>query len=301
MDLDGVLFFPVTPFSRDGEPDLEKLAGHIDQRLTAGPGAVFVACGTGELHALSAHEHRAVVAAAVAAVDGRVPVVSGVGGPLPVAVEQARAARDVGADGLLLLPPYLVAGPPRGLVQYVERVARATDLPVVVYQRGTAVFSPESAAEVARIPTVVGLKDGLGDIGLMQRIVTAVRGTTGDTFRFFNGLATAELTAPAYRGIGVNLYSSAAFGFVPEIATAYHRALDEGDDKVVHELLAEFFEPLVALRDQVPGYAVSLVKAGITLRGLDVGGVRPPLVDPSAQHEEELARLIERGLALVTP
>ncbi|MBB6078761.1 dihydrodipicolinate synthase/N-acetylneuraminate lyase [Streptomyces paradoxus] len=122
----------------------------------------------------------------------------------------------------------------------------------------------------------------------------AVPGTEG--FQFFNGLPTAEMTAPAYRGVGVELYSSAVFAFAPEIALAFHRALADGDDALVSRLLDEFYGPLVALRDEVPGYAVSLVKAGVTLRGLDVGGVRAPLLDPAPEHIARLAKLLDHGL-----
>lgn len=134
----------------------------------------------------------------------------------------------------------------------------------------------------------------------MQRIITAVRGAGLERdFRYFNGLPTAELTELAYRVLGVTLYSSAVFCFAPEIALAFHAALDSGDDATVHELLDGFYVPLVELRNQGKGYAVSLVKAGVRLRGLDVGEVRPPLSEPSPAHVKELAALIERGLELV--
>jgi 5-dehydro-4-deoxyglucarate dehydratase len=106
------------------------------------------------------------------------------------------------------MPPYLVTGPASGLVRYVREVAEAGGLPVIVYQRGTARFTPEAVAELAaQVPNVVGFKDGLGDFDLLQRIILTVRATTGKDFTFFNGLPTAELTVPAYRGLGVNLYS----------------------------------------------------------------------------------------------
>jgi 5-dehydro-4-deoxyglucarate dehydratase len=199
-----------------------------------------------------------------------------------------------------LLPPYLVSSPQQGLVRYVEEVIAATDLPVVFYQRGTARLTAETAAEIAALPGVVGLKDGIGDIERMHRIVRAVRAVPGtEDFQFFNGLPTAEMTAPAYQGVGVELYSSAVFAFAPEIALAFHRALAEDDDALVSRLLDEFYGPLVALRDEVPGYAVSLVKAGVTLRGLDVGGVRAPLLDPTPEHLARLSKLLDHGLEVV--
>ncbi len=297
----GVLFFPVTPFTAAGAVDAGTLAEHLRRGLAAGPGGVFAACGTGEFHALDMAEYRQVVSSAVTVTGGTVPVFAGAGGPLPLAREFARAAADAGADGLLLMPPYLVAAPPAGLVAYTRAVTQASALPLIVYQRGNAVFDPETAAELARMPQVVGLKDGLGDIDLMSRIVATVRrALDGDSkpFQFFNGMPTAEVSVPAYRGLGVELYSSAVFCFAPEISLAFYDAVTQQDDALVDRFLAEFFHPLVALRNQVPGYAVSLIKAGVRLRGLDAGAVRAPLVDPTAAHLAELERITDGGLAL---
>ncbi|MEU7721243.1 5-dehydro-4-deoxyglucarate dehydratase [Streptomyces tibetensis] len=297
MKFHGVLFFPVTPFAADGSLDEERLAQHIESGVAAGAGGVFVACGTGEFHALSAEEIERATRVAVETTAGRVPVLAAAGGPTPVARDQAARVERAGADGILLLPPYLVSAPQQGLVRYVEEVIATTDLPVVFYQRGTARLTAQTAAEIAALPGVVGLKDGVGDIERMHRIVRAVRAVPGtEDFQFFNGLPTAEMTAPAYQGIGVELYSSAVFAFAPEIALAFHRALAENDDALVSRLLDEFYGPLVALRDEVPGYAVSLVKAGVTLRGLDVGGVRAPLLDPTPEHLARLAKLLDHGL-----
>ncbi|MYS89096.1 MULTISPECIES: 5-dehydro-4-deoxyglucarate dehydratase [Streptomyces] len=300
MKFHGVLFFPVTPFAADGSLDEERLAQHIESGVTAGAGGVFVACGTGEFHALSADEIERATRVAVRTTAGRVPVFAAAGGPVPVARDQAARVERAGADGILLLPPYLVGAPQQGLLRYVREVTAATHLPVVFYQRGTARLTADTAAEIAALPGVVGLKDGVGDIERMHRVVRAVRAVPGtEDFQFFNGLPTAEMTAPAYRDIGVDLYSSAVFAFAPEIALAFHRALAEGDEPLVSRLLDEFYGPLVALRDEVPGYAVSLVKAGVTLRGLDVGGVRAPLLDPTAEHIARLSKLIDRGLEVV--
>ena len=300
--LAGLLFFPVTPYGADGEVDVETYRVHVRRGIEAGAGAVFACCGTGEFHALAPEEYAECVAAAVAEADGRVPVVAGTGYGTALARRFAALAQQAGADGLLAMPPYLVAPDQDGLVRHFEELAAATDLDVVVYQRDNVRFTPAAAVRLARTPGVAGLKDGLGDLDLMQRIVSAVRTEAPEqarAFRYFNGLPTAELTAPAYRAIGVSLYSSAAFCFVPEVALAFHRALLEGDDATVEALLDGFFRPLVELRNQGRGYAVSLVKAGVRLRGLDVGGVRPPLAEPAPAHLEELAQLIEHGLALV--
>ncbi|MBT2585493.1 5-dehydro-4-deoxyglucarate dehydratase [Arthrobacter sp. ISL-95] len=295
MNFDGVLFFPVTPFAEDGTVDVTLLKEHITSRLPFGPGGVFPACGTGEFHALSLDEVRTVVTAAVEAVAGAVPVVSGAGGPLGHAIAAAKAAEEAGADALLVLPPYLVTGPTDGVVAYVEAIAAASSLPVIVYHRGTAKFTAEAITRLTANPKVVGFKDGIGDVGLAQEIVSAINASGRTDFALFNGLLTAELTQGAYRGLGIPLYSSAAFAMAPEIAKAYYDAYVSGDEQRRHALLEGFYAPLVRLRDQTPGFGVSLIKAGLRLAGLPVGPVRPPLVDPSEEQLLELKSILAKG------
>ena len=300
--LDGVLFFPVTPFTASGEVDYDLLAAHITKGVDAGPGGVFIACGTGEFHALELEEFGKIVRTAVDSVAGRVPVYAGAGGSVAQAKAFAHAAKANGADGILLLPPYLVTMPQAGLVNYTKAGAAASDLPLIVYNRGNARFTEESAVEVAQLPTVVGFKDGTGDLDQVGRIVRAVLDAlepSGKPFQFFNGLPTAEVSQQAYRAIGVTLYSSATFAFAPELALAFYRSLDSGNEKLTAALLREFFHPLVRLRDKVPGYAVSLIKAGVTMEGIEAGPVRPPLVDISAPHLEELTAIVAAGRAVL--
>ncbi|MFJ6567278.1 5-dehydro-4-deoxyglucarate dehydratase [Streptomyces sp. NPDC091292] len=297
--LGGLLFFPVTAYGPDGSVDLDVYRAHVRRGVEAGAGAVFACCGTGEFHALTPEEFRACVGAAVEETAGRVPVVAGAGYGTALAVRYARLAEDAGADGLLAMPPYLVVAGQEGLLRHYAELAAATSLDTIVYQRDNAVFTPATVVGLARTDGIIGFKDGLGDLGLMQRIVSTVRSEVPGDFLYFNGLPTAELTGLAYRGIGVTLYSSAVFCFAPEIALAFHRALTTGDDATVGRLLDGFYRPLVDLRDQGRGYAVSLVKAGVRLRGLDVGPVRPPLHEPTEDHVKQLAALIERGYALL--
>ena len=300
--LDGVLFFPVTPFTATGEVDYELLAAHVAKGVDAGPGGVFIACGTGEFHALEAEEFGKIVRTAVDVVAGRVPVYAGAGGSVAQAKAFARSAKINGADGILLLPPYLVTMPQAGLVAYTKAVADSTDLPLIVYNRGNARFTEASAIEVAQLPTVVGFKDGTGDLDQVGRIVRAVLDAlepSGKPFQFFNGLPTAEVSQQAYHAIGVTLYSSATFAFAPELALAFYQSIQTGNEKLTAALLREFFHPLVRLRDQVAGYAVALIKAGVTMEGIEAGPVRPPLVDISAQHLGELTEIVAAGRAVL--
>jgi 5-dehydro-4-deoxyglucarate dehydratase len=296
---DGLLFFPITPYQGNGEVDVTELAAHVQRGVDAGAGGVFVACGTGEFSALEQDEYAAAVRAAVEAVAGRVPVFAGAGGPVRTARRFADRAKDAGADGILLLPPYLTEASGRGLVGYVRGATRE-DLPAIVYNRSNARFDEDSAVAVARLPQVIGFKDGAGDLDLMIRVVRAVRDQGNDpSFLFFNGMPTAEVTQRAYRAIGVPLYSSAAFAFAPRIALAYYDALELGDLATLDALERAFYHPLARLRAKGAGYAVSLIKAGVELAGYPSGGVRPPLTNVSQPHREELASILAAGLAAV--
>jgi 5-dehydro-4-deoxyglucarate dehydratase len=297
--LDGLLFFPVTAFSRDGGADFDAYRQHLRSRLAHDPGAVFACCGTGEFFSLGLDEYAEYVRIAVEEAAGRVPVVAGAGYGAALATRFGAAAAEAGADGLLLMPPYLVEGSQAGLYRHYRQVADAVDLDVIVYQRDNAVFTPETVADLAAHPRVVGFKDGRGDLDLMRRIVGAVRERHGEgALMYFNGMPTAEMTAQAYRAVGVPGYSSAVFCFAPDLATAFYRAYRGGDEATVDRLLDGFWRPYVRLRQQGIGYAVSLVKAGVRLDGLDAGPVRPPLSQPDPEHVRQLADLIVKGREL---
>jgi 5-dehydro-4-deoxyglucarate dehydratase len=299
--LDGLLFFPVTPFRPDGAVDLDRYREHLGSRLAAGPAAIFAACGTGEFVNLGLGEYAEVVRVAVEAAGGRVPVIAGTGYGTALATSYGRAAADAGADGLLVLPPYLADGGQSGLLAHYLAVADRSDLDLILYQRDNAVFTPQTVAELAGHPRVIGVKDGRGDLDLIARIVGAVRERHGaGRLVYFNGLPTAEMTQLPYRAAGVPHYSSAVFCFAPDIAMAFYRAYRAGHDRTCERLLDGFFRPYVELRGKGPGYAVALVKAGVRLEGLDVGPVRAPLSEPAPEHVAQLAELIKAGRELVS-
>ncbi|MBT2497925.1 5-dehydro-4-deoxyglucarate dehydratase [Agromyces sp. ISL-38] len=300
MNLEGLLFFPVTPFRADGAVDLEVFGEHVRGGVERGAGAVFAACGTGEFAALDGTEIDELLAVAVAESAGRLPVFTGAGVGVGPACERIRRAAELGADGALLFPPSGAASGDTGYVGYVERVAAASPLPIIVYQRAGMILSVDAATRIAQLPQVIGLKDGSGKIELVQGQVRAIRAVRED-FLFVNGLPTAEVTMPAYRAVGVERYSSAVFAFAPDVALAFHRAFTEHDVAEQQRLLDAFFLPLAQLRSVRPDYAISLVKAGVELRGLAVGSPRAPLGRPEQGVLDALEELlqVERGLVAV--
>jgi 5-dehydro-4-deoxyglucarate dehydratase len=225
-------------------------------------------------------------------------VLAGVGGGVAIAREFLAVAREEGVDGVLLLPPYLVRPAQAGLVEWVRQVVGGSGVPAIAYRRDNAAYDAATTVRLLDVPEVVGLKDGVGDVEAMAAIRSTVRVSghpRAAEFLFLNGLPTAEVWALPYRSIGVPLYSSAVHCFAPDLSHRFHDALVAGDHGTCEVLLDSFFVPLTALRDEAPGYAVSLVKAAARLSGQQVGSVRPPLVDPPAEHLDRLTDLLAAG------
>jgi 5-dehydro-4-deoxyglucarate dehydratase len=292
---EGVLAFPLTPFTSAGQLNLDAFREHVRWQLAAGPAALFPCCGTGEFFSLAEEEYARLVRAAVEETAGDVPVLAGVGYGWAQAARFAGLAEEAGADGVLVLPHYLVDAPQPGLVQHVRELATRTPLPLLLYQRGNVKYTARSLAEIAALPTVFGLKDGHSDFDQLQRMMLAVPAD----FLFVNGSATAEMQLRAYAGIGMPAYSSSVHSFAPEIATAFFRAFHSGDGELVRRLLSSFYWPLVELRDTRAGYAISLVKAAARLRGEAVGPARAPITDPDDQDLVMLEKIVRSGLDCV--
>ncbi len=225
----GVLFFPVTPFTETGAVDLDELARHIASGVDAGPGGVFIACGTGEFHALDpagvrpcrSHRRRRGRGSRTRLRRRRWL------GRAGQAVRQGRKGcgrrRTAAASAV---PRRGAAGRPRRLRQGSRRA------PPTCPSSSTTATTPASPtprrSRCRRFDNVIGFKDGTGDLDNVGRIVRAVTDSlAGDKeFLFFNGMPTAETTQHAYRAIGVPLYSSATFAFAPDLALAFYNALE---------------------------------------------------------------------------
>lgn len=288
---DGLLSFPITDFDEQGRFDeasyRERLAWFIGHDISA----VFVAGGTGEFFNLSFDEFRRVVKAAVEVVDGKLPVIASAGLSVETGKAFAKAAEEAGADGILLMPPYLTECPQDGLVKYAKQICDSTSLAMIYYNRGNGILNAESAQKLAdQCSNLVGLKDGKGDIQLLNKIVK----TVGDRLVYVGGVPTAEIFAEAYLSIGVNTYSSAVFNFVPDMAVKFYNALRSGDSATVKQITNDFFIPFVDLRDHKAGYAVSLIKAGAAIIGRPAGDVRAPLEMPKREEQQMLEALIDK-------
>ncbi|GGY11290.1 5-dehydro-4-deoxyglucarate dehydratase [Streptomyces minutiscleroticus] len=285
----GLLSFPVTHFADDLSFDEHAYRENIVRLAKYDVGGLFAAGGTGEFFSLTAAEVERVVTAAVGSAPDDTPVLAPAGYGTATAIELTAAAERAGADGVLLFPPYLTEAGQEGLARHVEAVCRSTSLGVVVYSRANAVYSADTVARLAEsCPNLIGYKDGVGDIDTVTRIHSRL----GDRLTYIGGLPTAETYALPYLELGVTTYSSAIFNFLPEFALDFYAAVRERRHDTVERLLRDFVLPYTEIRNRRAGYAVSIVKAGMTATGHGAGPVRPPLTDLTPQELDELTALI---------
>lgn len=287
---DGLLSFPVTDFDANGDFNAKGYQARLEWLMPFGARALFAAGGTGEYFSLTLDDYSKVVETAVKTCQNHTPILAGAGGPTRNAIAFAQEAQRQGAAGLLLMPHYLTEAPQDGIARHVKEVCDSIEIGVVLYNRGQCRLSASVLEQLAEeCPNLIGFKDGVGDIENMVR----VRRRLGDRFAYLGGLPTAEVFAQAYRALGVPVYSSAVFNFIPGTAMKFYEAVKTGDDATIGHLLDTFFLPLLEIRNRKAGYAVSIVKAGARIVGHSAGPVRAPLVELNAQEESSLRALIE--------
>jgi 5-dehydro-4-deoxyglucarate dehydratase len=285
----GLLSFPVTFFDDSGAFNEDGYRAHVATQGAAGARGLFAAGGTGEFFSLTLDEYRRVVRAASDEVPDDLPLLAGVGYGTQMAIEFAKAAEANGADGLLVLPPYLVKSEQEGLRRHLTAICRSVGIGVIAYNRDSAILSPETLAQVAEeCPNLIGLKDGVGDIELLN----ALRCRMADRLIFIGGMPTAEVHARATAAVGVATYSSAIYNFAPKTALRFFNALRAGCASEIDDLMRRFFLPYLAIRNRRLGYAVSIVKAGARIAGIGCGSVRSPLLDLTPEEQSELAALM---------
>ena len=287
----GLLSFPVTDFDASGDFRPSTYAKRLEWLAPYGATALFAAGGTGEFFSLEPKEYSEVIRTAVQTCQGKVPILAGAGGPTRLAIQYAQEAERLGAKGILLLPHYLTEANQDGVAVHVEQVCKSVKIGVVVYNRNVCRLQPHHLERLAQAcPNLIGYKDGIGEVELM----VSVRRRMGDRFSYLGGLPTAEVYAAAYKAMGVPVYSSAVFNFVPKMAMEFYRAVAADDHATQNRLLDTFFLPYLEIRNRSAGYAVSIVKAGARLAGHDAGPVRAPLTELKADEVERLAALMSK-------
>jgi len=292
----GLLSFPITDFDKVGDFSKGTYEKRIEWQSSAGACSLFAAGGTGEFFSLTLMEYSDIVKIAVDNCPKDFPVFAGVGGGTRVAIEYAKEAERNGANGILLLPHYLMDADSEGIASHIREVCKSVKISVVLYIRG---LCQPSAVDIEKLveecPNIIALKDGVGDLEKM----VLIRSRVGDRITYIGGLPTAELYATAYKNLGFTTYSSAVYNFIPDFAIRFYSFVFSGNIMEETRLIDDFFVPYLQLRNSKKGYAVSIVKAGASIVGRSAGPVRPPLFDLDDSEKGKLRTMIEKYLTTV--
>lgn len=281
----------VTPFDAEGEVDHAALRAHVETMVEGGVEFV-VPCGTtGEIATLTVEEQGGVIRAVVETADGRVPVMAGASSNATAeAVDQARIARDAGADAILSVAPYYNKPPQEGMYRHFRAVAEATDLPVCLYNvpgRTASNLLPETVLRLAEHANVFAVKEASGNMGqvmeLLQHRPEGFLVLSGEDDLAFpmvalGGDGVVSVVANEAPGPFSDMIRAALAGKVMEARALHFRLLDL--------MRANFVET-----NPIP------VKAAVALLGGPEGRVRSPLVPASPRTLEILQdALVVAGL-----
>ncbi len=284
----GVLGFPVTPFRKDLSLDLYALGRNVSEMARHPFCALVAAGGTGEIYSMTVEEIIDVIRVTVDASGGKMPVVAGTAYNAWMGAAIARGAEKAGAACLLTMPPYYAQAPEEGLFDYYAAIGNASGLPLMVYSRDWAVFTPQMVARLAdRVPTLAAWKDGQGDARKYQRIMHYM----GDRLAWLGGIG--DDCVPAYFAVGVQAYTSSISNIAPLISLELAEAGLARDFERLDKLMKKFVHPLYAIRERGRGYEVAVMKHAMEILGISAGPVRPPLNNCRPQDVDDIRALME--------
>lgn len=281
VELTGTYAPLITTFDESGRVDLAGLGPVIEASLTAGITG-FVACGTtGEGYALTLEERRAVTAQINEIVDGRAPVLGGVGGmSTDQALDHALLAKALNLDGLMVAAPAYCLPTQVELAQHVRAVVSAAGLPTVLYdypQRTGVSFTTEALDELAEDPAVIGIKEASGDL---ERIAILLERYAG----VMDVVCGADAAAPVFFDAGVRCWIGGVANALPG---AHVAMLDPGQRAQVHAAIVPLLEFIEG------GDYIAKIKATMTMLGLPVGVPRAPLTPLAEDELDHLAELLK--------
>lgn len=293
FELKGVFVPIVTPMRAGGAVDTDAIPKLLDTILAAGVSGIVTCGGTGEFAALAYRERRHVTEIVVMGCSGRVPVIVQTGCvSTRDTVMLSRHAADSGAAALMVAPPFYDRLSLDELVEHYQAVARAVDLPIILYNNPAATgidLTPELVQTLSMIDGVRFVKDSTGSAAAVATLIQQV----GDRVSVANG--ADALALPALQ-MGASALIWGAANFMPALCVRlYGLALGPGGGDQAVALWRSML-PLITFLETSP--AVATVKAGCKLVGYDVGVPRPPLLPLTQMSSERLAELLG-GLGLL--
>jgi len=282
--LSGISGILVTPFDASDKIAPSRLQPIVDRAVTAGVHMLVANGNTGEFYGLTMSEADAMVKAAAEIIGGRVPLIGGVGKSVGDACALAKASRAAGAQVLMVHQPPDPFVAPRGVVEYVKRVADAGGgLPIMLYLRNDAI-GLDAIEALTKVPGVAGVKWASPT---PMRLAEAIRRCPPDIV-WVDGLA--EPWAPPFYAVGARGFTSGLINVWPEQSVAIHRALDSGDYVQAAKLI-DVMAPFEDVRaEENNGTNVTGVKAALQLIGEDCGPTRPPSAWPLTEAQQKKMR-----------
>jgi 4-hydroxy-tetrahydrodipicolinate synthase len=285
---EGVLPAIITPFKRNPAMglDVQGLERNIGFLLSCGIHGIVPCGSTGESATLTFEEHEKVIEITVDKVNGKIPVLAGSGSNNTAeAVRLTKAAKDIGADGVLVISPYYNKPNRSGLIKHYTKLADL-DVPVVMYNvpgRTGQNLEPDLVAELARHPNIVAIKEASGNIGQISRIIEE---TQDEDFVVISGDDNITLPIMALGGAGV---ISVAANVDPKRMVALYEAMKQGDYQkalVLHYALSPLLRAMFIDTNPIP------VKKAVELLGMAGGPVRLPLDDLDEKKTEQLRKIL---------
>ncbi|MCW5978226.1 MAG: dihydrodipicolinate synthase family protein [Bryobacteraceae bacterium] len=283
----GIIGYPLTPFRADFSLDAAALERNVEEIARHPFCAINAPAGISEIFSLSPDEAAEVLRVTVRVAAGRMPVIGSVCFNTAMATEAARKMEAAGADALLVLPPYYQSPPEDGLLAYYRAIGNACGLPLAIYSRGWAAFSPEQVEALAGAVRTLRLwKDGQGDARTYQRIMSRV----GDRLVWIGG--AGDDCGAIYAAIGVRAFTSSVSALAPRLSLAWGEAALDGDFSRLNELLERFVHPLFAIRARKRGYEVAVMKKAAEILGRPSGPPRPPIPAVAERDVEDIRKLL---------
>jgi 4-hydroxy-tetrahydrodipicolinate synthase len=286
----GVYPAVTTHLKPDQSIDFAATAAHMERLLRAGVHG-FIMLGTvGENCSLEADEKRQVLKLAVDAVKGRVPVLAGVAEyTAALAGRYAVDARTIGIDGLMVLPPMVYKSAPAETLAHFRTVARASDLPIMVYNNPPAYgvdMTPEMFAELASEPTIVAIKESSDDPRRLTDIVNA----TGNRYTLFCGVDDLIFESLVLGCVG---WVSGLVNAFPEESVRLYDLVMAGRHKEALPLY-RWFMPLLHL--DIGHKLVQQIKLAQHIAGLGSEMVRAPRLILEGAEREHVRAIVQRAL-----
>jgi 4-hydroxy-tetrahydrodipicolinate synthase len=287
----GVFPAVTTQLRQDESLDLPATARHLEVLIESGVGGLVMCGSLGENQTLAPEEKRAVVRCAVETARGRLPVLSGVAEPsTSAAIEFVRDARQLGADGVMLLPPMSYKGDPRETIAYFRAVAAASGLPIMIYNNPISYandITPAMFAELADEPKFTALKESSGD----PRRITELHNAVGGRYALFTGVDDLLLEASILGIDGWVAGSGIAFPRENQRLWDLTRAgrWDEARE------LYRWFQPLLKLDTHV--HFVQYIKLCEQETGLGAEWVRSPRLPLAGEERRRVLEIIREAIA----